>query len=238
MAGKGSRFADAGFDVPKPLISVAGKPMFHWPVESVKKMIPIQDKDFIFILREEHVRDYAIDKAVSQYLPESTIIVGNDFHGAAQTVYLAKNYMDPEEELLQTDCDQYFICSQFAVARKRAVSEGLGGIIPVKDSDNSGYSYVELDEQNFVKRTAEKEQISRHAAIGVYYFTKSKYFLNAISQMMDQHLTIRGEYYMCPVYNFVIPQAKPVLIEADIWMTMGTPEEKTKFEKYISSRKK
>jgi NDP-sugar pyrophosphorylase family protein len=36
MAGEGSRFSQAGYDLPKPLIPVIGKPMIQWVIENIK----------------------------------------------------------------------------------------------------------------------------------------------------------------------------------------------------------
>ena len=47
MAGLGSRFRDAGYSVPKPLIEVLGRPMYAWAAES----LPLaQSSQLIFIL--------------------------------------------------------------------------------------------------------------------------------------------------------------------------------------------
>ena len=35
MAGRGSRFASAGFELPKPLIDVMGKPMIDWVIDNI-----------------------------------------------------------------------------------------------------------------------------------------------------------------------------------------------------------
>lgn len=238
MAGKGSRFRDVGYDEPKPLITVGGKPMFYWPVECSKKTTGGKDSDFIFILRQEHVDQFKIDEEVKKNVPNSQIIIGNDFHGSAQTAYLAKDIIDPEEELFITDCDQYFIFTKFELARERALKNGFSGIIGTYNSQNPGYSYAEVDKDGFVVRTKEKDPISSHAAIGVYYFTKAKYFIKAVKYMMDNSMTTKNEYYVCPTYNYTLPFGKVIISDADFWMTMGTPQEKEMFEKYLSSKNK
>ncbi|KKL04319.1 hypothetical protein LCGC14_2617280, partial [marine sediment metagenome] len=53
MAGEGSRFSEAGYTVPKPLIEVSGKPMIQKVVEN----LPF-DADFIFLVRQEHLDQY------------------------------------------------------------------------------------------------------------------------------------------------------------------------------------
>ena len=48
MAGAGSRFKEAGFTFPKPLIDVKGKPMIQVVVENLGL-----DANFIFIVQKE-----------------------------------------------------------------------------------------------------------------------------------------------------------------------------------------
>ena len=49
MGGNGTRFVNEGFDVPKPLIMLQGKPFFYWAVRSVKKFINVEDIIFVVL---------------------------------------------------------------------------------------------------------------------------------------------------------------------------------------------
>ncbi len=53
MAGHGSRFAEAGYTFPKPLIEVNGKPMIQLVVENLNV-----EANFIYIVRKEHYETY------------------------------------------------------------------------------------------------------------------------------------------------------------------------------------
>ncbi len=50
MSGQGHRFVQAGYQTPKPLIQVEGKPI----IEHVLNMFP-GEEDVIFICNEEHL---------------------------------------------------------------------------------------------------------------------------------------------------------------------------------------
>ena len=54
MAGEGSRFAKEGYQFPKPLIDVNGKPMIQRVVENLDF-----DAEYIFLVRKEHLEKYA-----------------------------------------------------------------------------------------------------------------------------------------------------------------------------------
>jgi len=57
MAGKGQRFIDAGYSIPKPLISINGKPM----VENVIRNLAIEG-NYIFICRDQHYEKFFLEK--------------------------------------------------------------------------------------------------------------------------------------------------------------------------------
>ena len=56
MAGAGSRFQEAGYNLPKPLIDVKGKPMIQHVVENIAL-----DGKYIFIVQKEHQEKYNIN---------------------------------------------------------------------------------------------------------------------------------------------------------------------------------
>ena len=43
MAGGGTRFGSEGFELPKPLIGLQGKPFFYWAAQSVAKFVDVLD---------------------------------------------------------------------------------------------------------------------------------------------------------------------------------------------------
>src|SRR5260370_38240428 len=55
MAGRGSRFADAGYQLPKPLIPIHGVPMIGMVVKNIK---PRRPHRFIFVCLEEHLEPH------------------------------------------------------------------------------------------------------------------------------------------------------------------------------------
>ena len=52
MAGLGSRFRKAGYNVPKYMIEVHGKTLFEWSMESLEGYYD-KDNEYIFIVRKE-----------------------------------------------------------------------------------------------------------------------------------------------------------------------------------------
>src|SRR5260221_6166619 len=105
MAGRGSRFAQAGFMTPKPLIPVGGRPMIEWVIENIR---PQRPHHFVFLCLAEHLEKLPeVPKALSRLCPGCDIIpVPGVTEGAACTVLLARRYIDSQEPLMIANSDQ------------------------------------------------------------------------------------------------------------------------------------
>ena len=73
MGGAGARFFDNGYVMPKPLIEIRNKPFFYWATQSVKKFVDVED--IIFVVLQEHIEKFEIDKRIKEYYPDSKIQV-------------------------------------------------------------------------------------------------------------------------------------------------------------------
>ena len=103
MAGRGKRFEDTGYSFPKPLIDVNGKPMIQVVVENLNF-----SGKHIFICQDEHVKKFAIKDLMNLIKPDSEIISINKItQGAAETVLLAKDLINNNDELIIANSDQW-----------------------------------------------------------------------------------------------------------------------------------
>ena len=57
IAGKGQRFVDDGFHMPKPLIMVDDKHIIDWSFLSINK----DEYDIVFVVRKEHIYNFGMD---------------------------------------------------------------------------------------------------------------------------------------------------------------------------------
>ena len=69
MAGAGSRFEQAGYTFPKPLIEIHGKPMIQKVVENLNL-----EGRFIFLVQKEHYEKYALQYLLPLIAPGSEIV--------------------------------------------------------------------------------------------------------------------------------------------------------------------
>lgn len=73
MGGAGSRFFKNGFVMPKPLIEINNKPFFYWATRSISKYVELEDLTFVVL--QEHIDDFGIDKSIKKYFPNANIVI-------------------------------------------------------------------------------------------------------------------------------------------------------------------
>lgn len=232
IAGRGSKFINAGYQKPKPLIDINGKPMVKWATDALSFLR--FDEKTIFIVLKDHIDKFSIDKRLYEFYGKKiTILISERVtEGAACSALLAKHLINDEEELIIYNGDQYFKDSVERMIKKKG--EDIKGIIPVFRATHSRWSYVLLNDQGFVKRTVEKEPISNLATVGLYYFKHGSDFVWAAEEMIKKDLRIQGEFYVCPVYNELIARGDRIIAPEvkEMW-PFGEPEDIEHFEKYF-----
>lgn len=229
MAGEGSRFANAGWTTPKPLIELHGEPLFKHAISSVTAD-GIQMK-YSFIVRQEHIDKYGIDKGIKAFLPEANIFsVMKTTRGAVETCLMAESTIADDDAVIVMDCDLEFRSVRFIEIIKEILSltleEANGGALVSFESDQPKYSYAEVGKDGLVIRTAEKEVISSHALCGAYFFSTGKRFKEIAHQLLNEPEFKKPEYYVSLLYNYMLAAGEKVqLAQMEEYYSYGTPEE-------------
>lgn len=220
-AGLGSRFKNAGFKLPKPLIDVNGKPMIQQVVENINI-----DGNYIFLVQREHYITYNLGILLPLIAPKCQIIqVDGLTQGSACTTLLAKELINNDDHLLIANSDQFVEWSSSDFMYHMSSSEVDGGILTFQDS-NPKWSFAKLDEYEFVTEVAEKKPISNIATVGIYYFNKGKEYVSCAEEMIKKNIRTSGEFYVCPVYNEMIKSNKKIkTFNCDKMWGLGTPED-------------
>jgi HAD superfamily hydrolase (TIGR01509 family) len=225
MAGAGSRFAQAGYTFPKPLIDVKGKPM----IQVVVEMLNIK-ANFIYAVQKEHREKYNLDTLLNLLTPGCKIVeVDGVTEGAACTALLAREYINSDAPLLFANSDQHIIWDSNEFFYKMNETDVDGGILCFKGT-HPKWSFAKVDENNRVVEVAEKNPISDNATVGMYYWKRGSDFIKYSEQMIEKNIRVNNEFYVCPVYNEAIQDNKNIacyMIEKDAMWGMGTPEELT-----------
>jgi HAD superfamily hydrolase (TIGR01509 family) len=226
MAGRGQRFFDAGFRLPKPFIDVFGKPMIEWVVENIRPKNTAYR--FTFLIHQEHAKAYRAYETLQRIAPGSRVLtVPKVTQGAACTALLALDSIRQENPLLIVNSDQLvdFRMDDFLT---HAEQNRLDGSILTFPSDETKWSYAQTNEEGNVTRVAEKEVISPEATVGIYYFRQARHFTQSAEAMIESGKSALGEFYLCPVYNELIQKGGKVgtfQVPSGAMHGLGTPED-------------
>jgi HAD superfamily hydrolase (TIGR01509 family) len=221
MAGAGSRFQQAGYTFPKPLIDVKGKPMIQTVVENLNV-----EANFIFVVQKEHREKYNLDTLLNLITPNCKIVEVNCItEGAACTTLLAKEFINNDQPLLMANSDQFAEWDSNEFMYKMIEQKVDAGILSF-ESIHPKWSFVKIDENGYVTEVAEKKPISNIATVGIYYWSKGSDYVKYAEQMISKNIRVNNEFYVCPVFNEAIKDNKKIkTFNIDKMWGLGTPED-------------
>lgn len=225
MAGAGSRFANAGYTFPKPLIEVGHKPMIQVVVENLNI-----NANYIYLVQKEHYEKYNLKYLLNLITPNCKIVqVDGVTEGAACTTLLAKEFIDNDKHLLIANSDQFveWDSNNFYYS---TVGDKIDGSILTFESTHPKWSFVKLDEEGNVIELAEKKPISNIATVGIYCWTKGSDYVKYAEQMIEKDIRVNNEFYVAPVYNEAIADGKKIkTYNIEKMWGLGTPEDLNHF---------
>lgn len=233
MAGEGRRFKIEGWETPKPLIELNGRPLFIHAISSVHK--EGLNLKYSFIVRHEHIDNNNIDKVIKSFLPDANVFsVNKTTRGAVETCLIAESVITDDDAVIVMDCDLEFRSKKFINIIESILSQPIeksnGGALVSFESDLPKYSYAEVGEDGLVKRTAEKEVISNHALCGAYLFSTGKRFKEIAHKLLNEPEFKKPEYYVSLLYNYMLADGEKVqLATMEEYRSYGTPEELNKY---------
>lgn len=199
MAGAGSRFSDAGYLTPKPMLDLDGKPMFRRVLENV---ISAETSKVIFITNDRTALN--LNSIQSEY-PDIKFFqhkVDSITDGPARTVSLVEYALDMNLPLVVANSDQLVA---YCISRDYAeLGVKCDGIIWCMEDTDPKWSYVALNSDGYVCDVVEKKVISNLATVGIYAFANAGDFFSAFKMMVAAEDTVNGEYYVAPVYNYLL----------------------------------
>lgn len=233
MAGRGSRFANAGYKDPKPLIPVGGNPMIQWVIENVR---PAQPHRFVFVCLGEHLQTYQQVPATLRHLCPGCEIVTVDHvtEGAACTVLLARKFIDTGDPLMIANADQ-FVALNIDDYLAEMEKQHADGLIMTFWSDHPKWSYCRMKPDGAVQEVVEKQVVSNEATVGIYNFRHGYDFVRAADAMIASNLRVNNEFYVAPVFNQLIQAGARIVTcrtgrEFDGMYGLGTPDDLAAFK--------
>lgn len=227
MAGRGSRFYEAGYTVPKYEIMAHGRSLFDWSMLSLKNFLGPDCRMIFVCLAENRSADYVQQRSAALGLQDVHVVeLAQLTDGQATSAYVSRELWRPDEPLLIYNIDTYVNPRALQPADIRPGSDGW---VPCFRVPGEHWSFVKLGEDGWATDLAEKQRISDFASIGLYWFARAAEYVNAYDEFFaDPANLVRGERYVAPLYKHLVRNGKHISI-ADLALqdvhVLGTPAE-------------
>jgi len=234
MSGLGSRFINAGYTAPKPLIEVQGRMIIDW----LLRIFPGED-DPVFICRREHIETTPMRDILLALKPRATIaVIEGAKLGPVDALMKAAAYIADDRPALVSYCD-YYMRWDYPAFKHMMIATGCAGAVPCYTGFHPNllpaknlYACCRTDAKGYLIEIKEKHSFDKDKAKalhspGVYYF-KSGALLKTYSQKLMAHEdTLNGEYYVSMIYNHIVKDGLPVYVPANVeqFCQWGTPED-------------
>lgn len=232
MAGIGMRFKKAGYPMPKYQITVHGKTLFEWSMESLAAFRRREDTYLFILRREDQASDFIREKCLKMGILNVRIIELKEMtDGQATTAMLGASYWEKESPLLVYNIDTYVEAGE--VRPDQFCGDGF---IPCFCGEGDHWSFVRLGEDGKAVEVREKIRISDNCTLGAYYFKSCGLYEELYEEYYSENSNMeKGEKYIAPLYNYLIEKGKEVrisVVDAEKIHVLGTPEELTYFKEH------
>lgn len=199
--GAGTRMLEYSF--PKPLNMIWGKPAISYTL----KNIPDHIKTIHFVVAP-HLQKYNFNEVVTNLFRSKKCVFHNLHYftrGAAESAFLGLNDMtESDEPLLFLDNDVMYNFPEgfFDIS-------GSAFLGYCEDSTGSeAYSFMKLNESEYVIEYKEKVRISNKFCCGIYGFENIRQFRQLASEVLKSE--IGKEVYMSSLYNLMLEKKMPI----------------------------
>jgi dTDP-glucose pyrophosphorylase len=227
MAGRGSRFADAGYRLPKPLIEIEGRAMIEMVIANLR---PARDHCFVFIAQQAHDAEYGLSERLQRWAPGcQVVLIDRVTEGAACTVLTARHLLDGDHPLMIANSDQW-IDADIDAYLAAFDAAGVDGYIMTMTATHPKWSFIRFDGAGHPIGVAEKQPVSDVATVGIYNFARGRDFVAAAEAMIAADDRVNGEFYVAPCYDHLVAGGGSfgywsIGAEADGMYGLGTPDD-------------
>jgi len=228
MAGQSRRFTEAGYAVPKYMLSAHGRTLFAHAVCSFAESF--QSLPFLFICRDIANTPAFIDAQCKELGISSwrSVVLAAPTAGQAETVMLGleRGNCPGDEPVTIFNIDTFRPGFRFPAAAKAE------GYLEVFQGGGDNWSYVRpmAAGSDRVVETAEKVAISDLCCTGLYHFRSASLYQSAYRDFVLSEEVGRSvkELYVAPMYNVLIRQGADIryhLISREDVVFCGVPAE-------------
>jgi glucose-1-phosphate thymidylyltransferase len=228
-AGYGTRLRPHTWSKPKPLVTVAGKPVLGHVLDMFEQLPMIDEIIFIVGYLGEQIQAY-VKNAYPQY--QCRYVEQKELIGQSHAIWLARDgltgpmLMAFVDTLIETDL----------TSLHKEEAEALAWVKEVPDPRRFGVA--ELGKDGWVRQLIEKpqEMDNNLAVVGFYYFKESEKLIEAIEEQMERQTQLKGEYFLADAINIMLEDGLKMHVRSvDVWNDCGKPDALLETNKYLLS---
>ncbi len=227
MAGYGTRLRPHTWSKPKPLVTVAGKPVLGHVLDMFASLPSIDEVIFIVGYLGDQVQNY-----VARAYPglRARYVEQTDMLGQSHAVWLARQGLSGPMLLVFVDT---LIDADLSGLQAEG-AEALAWVKAVPDPRRFGVAEVGPD--GLVSRLVEKpEDVGNNlAVVGFYYLRQAERLIAAIETQMEQKQVLHGEYFLADALNILLRQGLKMGVRpVEVWHDCGKPEALLETNRYL-----
>ena len=190
--------------------------------------------NYIFCVKKEHEEKFKIIDHLQKIKPNCKVItIDYQTGGALETILHARQFIDNNEELIISDADHYldWDSKNFQKNMIEKKLDACAMIFPEPRYEEKS-SYVTLDNNGYVTKSAEKSRISDIALAGLHYFRNGSDFTKFADDVIKKNIKAKNEFYLSLIYNIYAEHRQKVITFPirKMW-PLGDPEEIKQFKK-------
>ncbi|OGO16387.1 MAG: nucleotidyltransferase [Chloroflexi bacterium RBG_16_48_8] len=226
-AGYGTRLRPHTWSKPKPLVTVAGKPVLGHVLDMFTQLPVIDELVFIVGYLGEQIKSY-VEEAYPQY--KSRYVEQKELIGQSHAIWLARQGLSGPmimafvDTLIETDLSILPGEEAEAVAWVKEVS------------DPRRFGVAEAGKNGWVRQLIEKPQDMSNnlAVVGFYYFKESEKLIEAIEEQMERQTQLKGEYFLADAINIMLEDGLKMRVRpVEVWNDCGKPDALLETNRYL-----
>ncbi len=227
VGGLGTRLRPQTWSRPKPLVSVAGKPVLGHVLDTLSE-IDIDRAVFVTGFLGEQIEDYVRDN----YAFDSVFVKQDEPLGQSHAIIQARGQIAGPTLIVFPDMI-------FEAPLSSLQNLDADAAIFVKEVDDPRRFGIAMLDNGWATQLIEKPQEpeSNLAIMGVYYMREIRDLFQAIDRQMTDCIQTKGEFYLADAVQLMIDDgARITTLPASVWEDCGTPDALLDTNRFLLSR--
>lgn len=225
-AGKGSRFSEMGYQIPKASLPISGQPMWMQVLETVK------GTDEVVIVARPEVLDRDLASSMGKLLSVKEIT-----RGQAESALIGMSLLsDDEVPVTLASCDALFVSGTAENADSESEDFVVWAVMPNAKADEcpEQFSWIKMDSEGLVTdfiMKARPPQINDWLVVsGTFTFSTSRIARSYIQTMIEEEIRTNNEFYLDNAILIALRRGRRVRASLrEDYIGLGTPEEYESF---------